>query len=69
MTQVIVTMQNGEIETIEYPTAEVESIMRVRIACLVIGLFPSWQYVSWGWEGQMQILKKGESKCLSEMNI
>jgi hypothetical protein len=62
MTQVIVTMQNGSIETIDIPTAENESIMRIRIAYLVIGLFPSWQYVSWDWQGELQTLKKGETK-------
>lgn len=62
MTEIIVTMQNGSIEIAEYPTAKVESVMRIQIARLVIGLFPSWQYISWGWEGELQILKKGESK-------
>jgi hypothetical protein len=62
MTQVIVTMQNGEIETIDYPTAKAKSIMRIRVAYYIVCMYPNWRYVNWDWEGKLQILKRGESK-------
>ena len=61
MIQVIVTMQNGAIEQVDYPTAKNESIMRIQIAYLVVCLYSVWQYVSWDWQG---ILKREESKWL-----
>ena len=60
MTQVIVTMQSGAIEQVDYPTVESESIMRIRIAYLVVCLYPNWKYVNWDWQGKLQILKREE---------
>lgn len=62
MAQVIVTMQNGAIEQVDFPTVGSESIMRVRIAYYVVCMYSSWQYVSWNWQGKLQILKREESK-------
>ena len=62
MTEIIITMQNGSIKTVNFPTADSESTMRVRVAYYVVCMYPNWEYVNWDWEGELQILKREESE-------
>ena len=55
-------MQNGSIKTVNFPTADSESTMRVRVAYYVVCMYPNWEYVNWDWEGELQILKREESE-------